>query len=235
MRATSSIRSTSRVTSSRRSAGTVTSSPSARRLRSRSRARSGSRPGARARRRRRGSPARAPRAGAIAGARARRRQADVDRARARRVAPHSSIISRARDRLRVHALLRLQPLLEARRGLAAQAERPRGCGGCWVRSRWRPPAARAWCPARPPSARRPSARRSTSGPSASSITTISRSSVRVWPSSVCTCSPSCGAAHRQSRARDAVEVEGVQRLAGEQHRVVGDVDDVVDRRAVRRR
>ena len=36
-------------------------------------------------------------------------------------------------------------------------------------------------------------------------------------------------AHRQARAGDAVEVEGVQRLAGQQHRVVGDVDDVVDR------
>ena len=37
------------------------------------------------------------------------------------------------------------------------------------------------------------------------------------------------AAHGQARAGDAIEVEGVQRLAGQQHRVVGDVDDVVDR------
>ena len=37
------------------------------------------------------------------------------------------------------------------------------------------------------------------------------------------------AAHDQLRAGDAVEIEGVQRLAAEQHRVVGDVDDVVDR------
>ncbi len=67
------------------------------------------------------------------------------------------------------------------------------------------------------------------GPSASSITTISGSSVRVCPSSVATCSPVGGAADGQARAGDAVEVEGVQRLAGEKHRVVGDVDDVVDR------
>ena len=37
------------------------------------------------------------------------------------------------------------------------------------------------------------------------------------------------AAHRQAPAGDAVEVERVQRLAGQQHRVVGDVDHVVDR------
>ena len=37
------------------------------------------------------------------------------------------------------------------------------------------------------------------------------------------------AADGERRARDAVEVERVQRLAGEQHHVVGDVDDVRDR------
>ncbi len=37
------------------------------------------------------------------------------------------------------------------------------------------------------------------------------------------------AADGQARARDPVEVEGVQRLAGQQHHVVGDVHDVVDR------
>ena len=41
------------------------------------------------------------------------------------------------------------------------------------------------------------------------------------------------AAHHQPSARDAVEVERVQRLPGEQHRVVGDVDDVVDRALAR--
>ena len=38
-----------------------------------------------------------------------------------------------------------------------------------------------------------------------------------------------GGAHRQRPVRHLVEVEGVQRLRGEQHHVVGDVDDVVDR------
>ena len=36
-------------------------------------------------------------------------------------------------------------------------------------------------------------------------------------------------AHDQAPAGDAIEVEGVQRVPGEEHRVVGDVDDVVDR------
>ncbi len=38
-----------------------------------------------------------------------------------------------------------------------------------------------------------------------------------------------GGPHGQRPARDLVEVEGVQRLRGQQHHVVGDVDDVVDR------
>ena len=38
-----------------------------------------------------------------------------------------------------------------------------------------------------------------------------------------------GGANRQRAVRHLVEVEGVQRLRGEQHHVVGDVDDVVDR------
>ena len=38
-----------------------------------------------------------------------------------------------------------------------------------------------------------------------------------------------GGAHGQRPAGNLVEVEGVQRLRGEQHHVVGDVDDVVDR------
>ena len=44
-----------------------------------------------------------------------------------------------------------------------------------------------------------------------------------------TCSPSRARRTVSSRAGDAVEVERVQRLAGEQHHVVGDVDDVGDR------
>ena len=69
------------------------------------------------------------------------------------------------------------------------------------------------------------------GPSSSAISTTSGSSARSTSSSVVIRSPSRGAAHDQVRARDAVEVERVQRLAGEQHHVVGDVDDVVDRAA----
>ena len=67
------------------------------------------------------------------------------------------------------------------------------------------------------------------GPSSSSIRTMSRSSVRVCPSSVSTCSPSRGAADGELRAGHAVEVERVQRLPGQQHHVVGDVDHVRDR------
>ena len=67
------------------------------------------------------------------------------------------------------------------------------------------------------------------GPAASAMRQTSPSSVRVWSSSVTTCSPSVGAAHDEPPALDAVEVEGVHRLAGQQHHVVRDVDDVVDR------
>ena len=44
-----------------------------------------------------------------------------------------------------------------------------------------------------------------------------------------------GAAHDESPTGDAVEVERVQRLPGQQHHVVRDVDDVVDRPLPRRR
>ena len=72
------------------------------------------------------------------------------------------------------------------------------------------------------------------GPSSSSITTISRVERARLPVERLHLLAVVGAAHRQARAGDAVEVERVQRLAAEQHRVVGDVDDVVDRRAARR-
>ena len=42
------------------------------------------------------------------------------------------------------------------------------------------------------------------------------------------------AAHDEPAAGDAVGVEGVQRLAEQEHRVVRDVDDVVDRALARR-
>ena len=109
MRATSSIRSTSRVTSSRRSAGTVTSRPSVGRRRlGRSRAPPGSPPGARAAT---GTPRIALHARLAQADHLRRRAApaDVDRARRDARAPHSSIIRRRRDGLRVHALLGRSP------------------------------------------------------------------------------------------------------------------------------
>ena len=53
--------------------------------------------------------------------------------------------------------------------------------------------------------------------------------MRSTSSSVVIVSPARGAAHDQLAAGHPVEVERVQWLAGEQHHVVGDVDDVVDR------
>ena len=103
------------------------------------------------------------------------------------------------------------------------------CGGCWGRSRSRPPSGRGSSRRRPRSARRPSRRRSRSGPRRRRSGPSPRSSVRVWPSRVSICSPACGPPDGQLRARHPVEVEGVQRLPGEQHHVVGDVDDVGDR------
>ena len=67
------------------------------------------------------------------------------------------------------------------------------------------------------------------GPAASAMRQISASAIRVWSSSVTTCSPSVARRTTSRRALDPVEVEGVHRLAGEQHHVVRDVDDVVDR------
>ena len=62
-----------------------------------------------------------------------------------------------------------------------------------------------------------------------------RRSVRSTPSSVVIFSPSRRGADDQLAAGDLVEVEGVQRLRGQQHHVVGDVDDVVDRPLAGRR
>ncbi len=140
MRATSSIRSTSRVTSSRRTAGTRDQQPVLGRLGRRSPAPRGSRAwrsGGHLHAEDRPHPV--ARAGAIgAGGRATPPTSIVPGATA---APHSSIISRVATAWAVHALLRREPLLEARGGLAAQPERPRGCGGCSGRSRSRPRAA----------------------------------------------------------------------------------------------
>ena len=127
MRATSSIRSTSRVTSPRRSGGHgdlqavvgASLDLEVERLQDLALARA-------RRRARRGSPARAPRAGGCAAgpgspAPGRRRSC---RATTRGAAQldHQA----RRDRLRLRALLGREALLEARGGLAAQPERPRG-------------------------------------------------------------------------------------------------------------
>ena len=69
----------------------------------------------------------------------------------------------------------------------------------------------------------------TSAPSASSITTMSGSSVRSTSSSVVIVLAVVRAPDDQPAARDEVGVERVHRLAAEQHHVVGDVDDVGDR------
>ena len=61
------------------------------------------------------------------------------------------------------------------------------------------------------------------------MTSISASSVRSTPSSVVSRSPSRGAADDQRPSAEAIEIEGVHRLADLEHHVVGDVDDDVDR------
>ena len=134
-----------------------------------------------------------------------------------------------RDDLAVHRLLGREALLEAPGGLGAQRELRRGALDVRaVPVRGLHQHARGGL-ARPRSARRPSGRRSTSGRPRRRSAARSASSVRSTSSSVVICSPSVGAAHGQPAAGDEVEVERVQRLARQQHRVVGDVDDVVDR------
>ena len=73
----------------------------------------------------------------------------------------------------------------------------------------------------------------TAGRSASQMASIDESRTRSWPSRVTIRSPSPARRAIDAPAGEAVEVEGVQRLPGEQHRVVGDVHDVRDRRACR--
>ena len=55
------------------------------------------------------------------------------------------------------------------------------------------------------------------------------SKLRSTPSRVVIFSPSLGGPDDQRAVGHLVEVEGVQGLGGQQHHVVGDVDDVVDR------
>ncbi len=133
-----------------------------------------------------------------------------------------------RERLRVHALLRLQPLLEAPRGLAAQAERPRAAVdvGAVPGRDLHQHARRVRRDLRARAAHQPGDR---GGPLVvldHDHLVIERARLAVERLHLLAV---VRAAHGQARAGDAVEVEGVQRLAAEQHRVVGDVDDVVDR------
>ena len=168
MRATSSIRSASRVTSSRRQDGTVTSRPSPASLDAEPERARGCRPRPRA-----GPPRRAARsvrasrsrsvAGSGPGA------ADVDRAAApaaRRQLDHQL----RRDGLAVDRLLGLELLLEAARRLGAQRRAGSTCAGCSARSRSPPPSARGWS-RRCTSERAPPITPAIEvGPSASSIT-----------------------------------------------------------------
>ena len=229
IRATSSIRSASRVTSVRRQCGTLTSRPSP----------ASATPKPSAREDLRAALARRSAAPSSAATRASRRRttagrrpgtADVDRP-GPGVAPHSSIISARGDGLRLERLLGRQALLEAGAGLAAQAEPPRGAVDV------RPVPGRdlhqhaGRAVVRPRSARRPSRRRSTSARRRRRSRTTSGSRTCSTSSSVVIRSPSAARRTTRCAARDAVEVEGVQRLAGQQHHVVRDVDDGVDRAA----
>ena len=215
MRATSSTRSASRVTSLRRKCGTVhveavrgaprTPNPSARRI-SAWRGR-GDRPRRAARATRCVAQADRPSAGGPVAA-------DVDRARARSVAPVSSTMSRVATTWASMRLLGREALLEARRWPRCAGRASARCGGCSGRPSWRPPSARASCPSWTSERAPPMTPAIDVGPSASSMTSISASSVRTWPSSVVDLLAVARAAHDEPPAGDAVEVEGVQRLAG---------------------
>ena len=155
--------------------------------------------------------------------------ADVDRAGHGR-APHSSTISSGRDDLRLHRLLGLELLLEAGRGLAAQrrasSEVRWTFGPSQVATSISTRVVPSWTSERAP----PITPAIDVGPSSSSITTISlveRAGLAVERLDLLAVGP----ARRtfSAAARDPVEVEGVQRLPGQQHHVVGDVDDVRDR------
>ena len=135
---------------------------------------------------------------------------------------------RARDDLPLRRREPGEPLLETPRGLAAPAERD---GGALHRRavprRGLEQHARR---ARPDLQRAPPITPASEvGPSSSQITTMPSESVSVVPSSASTVSPARARRTVSCAACDAVEVERVHRLAGEEHHVVGDVDDVGDR------
>jgi hypothetical protein len=157
---------------------------------------------------------------------------DVDRPRHERRAAQLEHQARS-DGLRVQALLGRQALLEAARGLAAQPEHRRAAvdvrsvpGGDLEQH-----AGRLRRHLRARAAHQPRDRRGPLGVLDHDHLVVERARLtieRLHPLAlVCP-------AHGQARAGDTVQIEGVQRLAGEQHRVVGDVDDVVDRPLPRR-
>ena len=144
--------------------------------------------------------------------------------------PHSSTISCVATRLRLDA-----PARAAAPSRSARDASLRSASRVEVRLMFGPfqvatsISTRVVRVARPRSARRPSRRRSTSGRRRRRSRRCRDRASRSSPSSVVTFSPSRAAAHDEPAAGDAVEVERVQRLAGQQHHVVGDVDDVGDR------
>ena len=152
-RATSSIRSTSRVTSLRRNAGTVTSSPSPVSMTPKSERARAARPARPAGPRcRAGRVTFSSRSRSVFGVRA--RPADVDRAVDQPRAGQLEHQLRG-DRLAVHRLLGREALLEARRTPPCAGRAAATCAAGSARSSWPPPSARAWWSAGPRSAGRP--------------------------------------------------------------------------------
>ena len=213
MRATSSMRSASRVTSLRRKCGTVTSRPSSPSATREAEARAGSRPGARARSRAPSSPStlRVAQADRRAGRRRRRRRRSCPGTRR---APRQLDHQPRGDDLRLHRLLGREALLEARGRLAAQPEPLRGAvdvravPGRDLHQHARRVVVDLGARAAHDAGdrRRPvgvvddaASRRRACAPASSSVVDLLAVA---------------RAAHDEPPAGDAVEVEGVQRLAG---------------------
>ena len=234
MRATSSIRSASRCTSSCAEVGhldlEVAVAPldaEAEPLEDRGRL-------ARARSARPSSPSTPRRCAARSARRRRHRRRDVDRAGHHPRAAQLDHQPR-REALRREGELGVQLLLEARARLGAQRRASSRSGGCSGRSRSRPPSRPAWSRRRPRCAAPPMIPPMPVGPSASQTSTASASNTRSSPSSVTSRSPSRARRTCSAGPGDPVEVVGVHRLAEQQHHVVGDVDDVADRALADRR
>ncbi len=138
-----------------------------------------------------------------------------------------------RERLRVVTLLGGEALLEARGGLAAQPERPGGAvdvGPIPVGDLHQHPRGAL------PHLRARSAHQARDRGGALAVLDhhhlpVQRAGLTVERLHLLA---RAGAAHHEPPPSDAVEVEGVQRLAGEEHRVVGYVNHVVDRALPRR-